>query len=293
MDEFFSLFIPRFRFPFAAFSDYHKSANLIYPFCSIFKFLISNFQLGRLAKISLEEVFSLIIGNNCNGMEPIEFYVSLRKTNYQPSGDENRQVREMLIFISQISILKWHNGYLLLDLTKKDYDDYNGFLHLTTPFISEPHSTRENEYLAVTSLKGGELPHFKLQSREAPTDDIFIEGKRSRVNHIKIERSPLLRKLFFEKNPHTICDMCVCDTKVRYPWTENLLEVHHILPLSSTLVVTREGTSLHDVVGLCPNCHKSVHAYYKNWLNRYKIDDFRSRTEAKEIYQQAKSSILL
>jgi len=293
VDEFLSLFIPRFRFPFAAFTDYKKSDNLVYPFCAALKYLISNFQLGKQTNISLEDIFSLIIGNNCTGLEPIEHYTNLKKTNYKPDGDETRQVREMMIFISQLSILKWHTGALFLDISAKDFEDYNGFQHLTNPLYKEPKQIREEEYLSMTSLTGQIVYPFKLQSREIPTDDIFIEGKRTRVTHIKIERSPLLRRLFFDKYPETVCDMCVCDTTQRYPWTDNLLEVHHILPLSSTLSITGEGTSLNDVVGLCPNCHKSVHTYYKNWLNKYKVDDFRSRIEAKEIYHQAKTSIVL
>jgi hypothetical protein len=293
VDEFLSLFIPRFRFPFAAFNDYKKSEQLIYPFCAVLKYLFSNFLIGKQATISLEDVFAYIIGNNCTGLEPIEHYANLKRTSYKPNGDENRQVREMLIFISQLSVLKWYGGALFLDISPKDYEDYNGFQHLTNPFFTIPKQTREEEYLSMTSLTDEPVYQFKLQSREIPTDDIFIEGKRTRVTHIKIERSPLLRKLFFEKYPETICDMCVCDTKQRYPWTDNLLEVHHILPLSSTLSITGEGTSLTDVVGLCPNCHKSVHTYYKNWLNKYKLDDFRSRIEAKEIYHEAKISIVL
>ena len=199
----------------------------------------------------------------------------------------------MLIFISQLSILKWYNGALYLDISAKDYEDYNGFSHLINPLFKEPKEIREEEYLAMTSLTGEIVYPFKLQSREIPTDDIFVEGKRTRVTHIKIERSPLLRRLFFEKNPETICDMCVCNTRERYPWTDNLLEVHHILPLSSTLLITGEGTSLNDVVGLCPNCHKSVHTFYKNWLNEYRLEDFRSRDEAKEIYVRAKTSMVV
>lgn len=293
VDEFLSLFIPRFRFPFAAFNDYKKSEQLIYPFCAVLKFLISNSLSGKQAAISLEDVFAFIIGNNCTGLEPIEHYAGLKKTNYKPDGDENRQVREMLIFISQMSILKWYAGSLFLDISPKDYEDYNGFQHLTNPFFKEPKQIREEEYLSMTALTDEPVYKFELQSREAPADDIFMEGKRTRVTHIKIERSPLLRKLFFEKYPETVCDMCVCETKQRYPWTDNLLEVHHILPLSSTLSITGEGTSLTDVVGLCPNCHKSVHTYYKNWLNKYKLDDFRNCVEAKEIYHQAKTSIVL
>ena len=293
VDEFLTLLISRFRFPFAAFTDYRKSENLVYPFCALLKYLLSRFLLGKQPNISLEETFAYIIGNNCSGFEPIEFYKNLNSTNYKPVGDENRQVREMLIFVSQLSILKWHNGRLCLDICAKDYEDYNGFQLLITPYYSEPKEIREEEYLSVTSLNNDFAYPFRLQSREMPTDNTFIEGKRSRVTHIKIERSPLLRKLFFEQQPATICDMCVCDMHIRYPWTDNILEIHHILPLSSALLVTTTGTSLSDIVGLCPNCHKSTHTYYKNWLNKYNLDDFRTRTEAQEIYYEAKTKIML
>ncbi len=293
VDEFLSLFIPRFRFPFAAFTDYKKSVEVVYPFCAVLKYLISNFLTGKKTNIPFEDVFSIIIGNNCTGFESVEHYSKLRKTNYKPDGDERRQVREMLIFISQLSILKWYNSALYLDISPKDYEDYNGFQLLTTPVFKEPKKLREEEYLSMTSLTKEVIYPFKLQSREIPTDDIFIEGKRTRVTHIKIERSPLLRKLFFGTHPETVCDMCVCDTRKRYPWTDNLLEVHHVLPLSSTLSITTEGTSLSDVVGLCPNCHKSVHTFYKTWLNKNKLDDFRNRDEAREIYQTAKTRIVL
>lgn len=293
VDEFLSLFIPRFRFPFAAFNDYQKTNEIIYPFCTLFKYLFSKFQLSGNALITLEDVFSILIGNNCTGFEPLEHYLNLKRTNYVPTGDEKRQVREMMAFVSQLSILKWYKGALYLDVTIKDYYEYDQFQYLINPIFKEPKQIREEEYLAMTSLNDAPIYKFDLLSRESPTDELFIEGKRSRVTHFKIERSPLLRKIFFEKFPETVCDMCTCNTRTRYPWTDNILEVHHILPLSSALSITTNGTSLQDVVGLCPNCHKSVHSYYRNWLNKYNLNDFRDHSEAKEIYYQAKTSIIL
>lgn len=290
-DEFLTLFISRFRFPFPAFSDYTKSSDVVYPFCAILKYLVSNFLSGKSTFVSLEDVFRIIVGNNCTGLEPIQYYASLKSIEYVPEDDEQRQVREMLIFISQLSFLKWNKGLLFLDISRKDYEDYNGFQDLITPYYSELKETREEEYLAMTSLHNSITYPFRLQSREIPTDSIFTEGKRTRVTHIKIERSPLLRKLFFEKYPKTVCNMCICDTHQRYPWTDNILEIHHVLPLSSSLLVNIQGTSLSDVVGLCPNCHRSIHSYYKNWLDKNGLDDFRNANEAKEIYAQAKNSI--
>ena len=90
-----------------------------------------------------------------------------------------------------------------------------------------------------------------------------------------------------------ICNMCTCDMRHRYPWTDNLLEVHHLLPLSSAITITGEGTSLEDVVGLCPNCHRSVHVYYKRWFEKNLVNDFFSKDEAREVYQSAKREIQL
>jgi len=293
VDEFLSLFIPKFRYPFPAFSEYEENAQIVYPFSAVLKKLLSDFLIHKRAVLSLEDVFSLIVGNNCSGLEPLEHYATLTPTGYVPDADEKRQVREMLIFISQLSILKWYDGELHLDISVKDYEDYNGFETLITPVLGETRKTREEEFISVTSLTGEVAYTFKLQSREMPTDDIFIEGKRTRVTHIKIERSPLLRRLFLKTYPGTTCNMCTADMKYRYPWTDNLLEIHHLLPLSSALSITNEGTSLADVVGICPNCHKSTHSYYRKWLNENNLDDFRSKDEAKEIYGRAKKGTIL
>jgi len=291
VDEYLSLYVPRFRYPFSGFTHYNPSQPAIYPFCAIIKKLLSDFLIRRQATLSLDDVFSLLIGNGCTGMEPLEHYSTLKRTSRAPQGDEGRQVREMMIFVSQLSLLKWDNGLLHLDIASRDFEDYDGFHQLVTPVFTEPKASEEEDFVAITTLTGAIVYPFKLQSREAPTDDIFIEGKRTRITHIKIERSPLLRRLYLRTHPGTTCDMCVANMRERYPWTENILEVHHLLPLSSALTVTSEGTSLADVVGICPNCHKSTHAFYRKWLNENRLEDFRNKNEARVVYNQAKETV--
>lgn len=289
VDEYLSLVIPRFRFPFPAFQEYDPEDLQIYPFCVILKYLIGTYKVAGTASLTLEETFGLLIGNDCTGQEAIKHYQSLTSTGYSPAGDEHRQVREMLIYISQLSILKWHNGRLMLDITEEDLQEYDDFAHITTPLpLPKPSAMKEAEFATVTKLADEIFYPFQLQSRENPVDSASTEGKRVRVTHVKIERSPLLRRFYFEHYPETICDMCKCDTRERYPWTDNLLEIHHLLPLSSALIVTREGTSLDDVVPLCPTCHRSVHIYYKQWLGMKSISDFKSKDEAGGVYKEAK-----
>ena len=102
----------------------------------------------------------------------------------------------------------------------------------------------------------------------------------------------MLRKLYFEKHQELICNMCEMNTKEKYPWSNNLLEIHHVLPLSSALALTSKGTSLQDVVPLCPTCHRGVHSYYRGWLNANEVNDFRDKTEAFAIYGEAKRLVV-
>jgi predicted HNH restriction endonuclease len=159
------------------------------------------------------------------------------------------------------------------------------------PLQHSRNNTQQQEILALGRVTT-EIPRpVALTTREIPEDIIFTEGRRVRVTHLRTERSPQLRRLFFSRNPVAICDMCTCDTRYRYPWTDNLLEIHHLLPLSSAIAITGEGTSLEDVVGLCPNCHRSVHVYYKRWFEINSVNDFSSKDEAREVYQSAKELI--
>ena len=81
--------------------------------------------------------------------------------------------------------------------------------------------------------------------------------------------------------------MCHMDVSEKYPWTEYMLDIHHLLPLSSSVAITTRGTSLSDIVGICPSCHRSVHIYYSKWLKKNGQDDFSSRIEAMEVYLAA------
>lgn len=290
-DEFLSLFISRFRFPFPAFDDYNTNDSVVYPFCAILKFLISTFIFKNKNFITLDQIFTYVVGNNCTGFETLDYYARIIKTNFKPDKNENRQVREMLIFLSQMTFLKWIDNRLYIDVTKIDLETYNFFDNITSPVFNIQKTIREEEFISISSIEESEIPKLLIQSRQSPEDETFIEGKRNRIIHIKIERSPLLRKLYLEKNPDALCDMCIEDMQKKYPWTTNILEIHHILPLSSSLTVTREGTSLTDVVGICPNCHRSVHNYYKLWLDKYGLNDFRNREEAVEIYYEAKKKL--
>jgi len=287
VDEYLSILIQRFRYPSPVFDSYDPNEPVAYPFVALLKYLLSISRKETFPNITIEDVFEKIIGNGCTGLETNDFYNTLQKTGFKPQGDQERQTREMLLVLSQFSFLKWANKKLYLD-TVFDLQGFLNGLHLS---VNSPMADRVEEFANQTRLTTAPKPFAFGETFETPVDLIFTEGKRSRITHLKIERSPLLRKMFFEKFPRVVCNMCDLQPRLKYPWTDNILEIHHLLPLSSGVTVTTAGTSLDDIISLCPNCHRSTHVYYKLWLNANQTNDFASKGEAKAVYQEAKQKI--
>ncbi len=90
---------------------------------------------------------------------------------------------------------------------------------------------------------------------------------------------------------YIIGNACSMNTKVRYPWTDNILELHHVLPLAASLNANGTTTLLDDLVALCPSCHKSIHVFYRIKLREWGIEDFGSKKMALDVYEMAKREI--
>ena len=291
VDDYLLNYISRFRFPFPSFEGYDSNQPRIYPFCSIVKFLIALRKTGKIAKIALDDIFRFIIENNCTGHEDISFYAKLTPKACTINPTEKRQLREMIVFISQLSLLKTYGDTLWLDMTNDSAFDelLNKFL---TPVNKKPKCIRAEEFMCITSVSQKLLlPTVETFSPNI-SDFEFIEGNRKRIEHLRVDRSPLLRKYFMTQKQQPVCDMCAMDVSTKYPWTDYMLDIHHLLPLSSSVAITTKGTSLSDIVGLCPSCHRSVHIYYTKWLKQVGQDDFRTRAEAKAVYRDALEEIV-
>lgn len=287
-DEYLNFVFTRFTLPFPAFKDYSPIAPAIYPFCAILKFVISRGEHGA----SLDEVFSFVAGNNCTGTEALEHYATLSPTSRGPLvKDEERQVREMLVFMGQASFLKWFDRRLYLDST-----DIDSIVESTTPVVRTTRKPLpEEEFFALSET--GSSQSFKRLDTELNDRDLpplsFREGGRTFRAHGKIERSPLVRRRFFQLHPNAVCDACRLDLRQRYPWTDNLLELHHVLPLSTPILANGTTTLLDDMVALCPNCHKSIHVFYRKRLKEWGVSDFGSKKMAQDVYRLAKGEMVL
>jgi predicted HNH restriction endonuclease len=198
----------------------------------------------------------------------------------------------MIAVLGQIPFLKWENYSLSIDVSALNRDFEVEIMTYATPQKRASRKEKDTEVLAQGTMN--EIPPI-IDLPESRDEEIsFIEGNRRRVTHLRIERSSRLRELYLSnKSDPTICNMCTMDTSITYPWSRFLIEVHHLLPLGSLLRVNASATSLEDVVGVCPSCHKATHQFYKAWLDTAGLEDFRSEEEAREVYLEAKQNIVL
>ena len=286
-DDYFIEVIRRFRFPFPAFQEYNSEEERIYPFIALIKYLIAQQLKGEESKVNIQDIASYIIGNGCTGFEDVEFYQNLTHTGYSLEGEEVRQLREMLVFISQISFLKIFNGFIYLDIAEQENAKYL-WDNVLKPINPTPYSDKVEEFLSITKIKDVVyVPVIPITTNTNFVDMEFSEGKRKRVQHLRVERSPLLRRYYIQIHTEPICEACGQNMVTRYPWTTYMLDLHHLLPLSSAIRITNTGTSLSDMVGLCPSCHRAIHSYYRKWLKSNEKDDFRDKSEAMAVYLEA------
>lgn len=290
IDDYMFHYIKSFRFPFPAFDNYDNTSERVYPFCAIIKLLIARQELGADAKLSIDDIFNYIIANECTGLEDIDYYKNIIPLKYDYSETMKRQLREMVIFISQASMLKMYGGNLYLELIsgeiKKELVE-----KVLNPSNRSPNIDKVQEFLEMSSVGDVDsISRFELFSVE-PSEREFVEGNRRRVEHFRIERSGLLKKYYKQVNPLPVCGACGMNMSKKYHWTDYLLEIHHLLPLSSSVAISSTGTSMEDIIGLCPSCHRAIHKYYQKWLKENNQDDFSSKQEAYKVFSEATEEI--
>lgn len=289
IDDYMAHFATHFYYPSPIFEGYRVDGPQTFPVIAIIKFLLSEYLLRNKNYISIEEIGQKLIANNVSGVEPLAFYSTLTP---KAVSIDLRQPRELVRFISQFSFLKWNSSNLFLEVTNKEEA-------LQIEALLVPHITTRNNYAGAEVLNlGSHLESTSLGdltiSQVNVIDSEFTEGSKIRVRHLRTERSAKLNDFYFQHvdKPH-ICKMCDMDTLRQYPWTSRLVEIHHLLPLSSPVRVEGSTTSIKDVVGLCPTCHRATHKYYSQWLADHNLRDFRNYNEAYNVYEEVKQRIIL
>ncbi|EEZ2790506.1 HNH endonuclease [Escherichia coli] len=301
-DRYLLTLAKRTFYPSPAFEGFDSSLPRVYPMLAIIKLLLTGrFDVNGL---SARDVCSLLAGNDATGLEGLEFYSSIGETSRVPEGDELRQINEMMKVMSQISFLFWQQGHLFIDMSSADdakADLYQSFSPdvIVQDLPNEPDAailvlgSLDNSTMSASEVVDSlffNLNDDSFQPTAAQTQQTYQEGNRRLANHYRIERNRKLRERFLSSSLEPdCCDMCRKILHIQYPWVSSLIEVHHKLPLASTVRVQGNSTLLNDLVGLCPSCHKAVHQYYRNFLRDEGKSDFASKEEANEVYERAKS----
>lgn len=289
IDDYMGHFATHFYYPSPVFVGYDQLSPQIFPVVAIIKLLLSGFLTKGKLNVSIEEIGSYLIANNVSGLEPFTFYQTIQPKPYQ---DDLRPARELVKFISQFSFLKWNNQNLYLELSSKE--EAFQIDKLIAPRMSPRHANRYVELLNLgANFKSTAIGDLTI-SQANVIDTEFTEGNKIRATHLRTERSAKLKELYFSNvpSPH-VCDMCTMDTTLKYPWADRLIELHHLLPLSSPIRVEAGTSSLKDVVGICPSCHRATHKFYAKWIKTNAAKDFYSYDEAQQVYNQAKQEIVL
>lgn len=284
-DEYLTWIVNLSYAPNPAFSTYSHFDHRTFPLCAILKLLIIRSSQPNKPYVEVSDIFNVLIANKVEGTENLSAYSRLEEKTYKFTSTQERQAREMLIFLSNFSFLFWGNKKLFIE---SGVDD-----SFIKPMSQSRLENSEHEIQNVFSNKNllSTQPNFNSKNlTDNNADDLlFTEGKKVRVSHLRTERNRKVVKFYFQhsSNPK-LCDMCQTETSNRYPWVENLIEVHHVLPLSSAISLGHQGTTIKDLVGLCPNCHRATHLFYKLFLKTQEQSDFASEDEARNVYLLAK-----
>lgn len=297
-DEYMHFLVRAFTSPSPAFSEWTPNAQFRYPLLFALKYLLTKVIVTDEPFASLDEIIGAYKISGFGGDENSTQFISVvgSRAGYAAPGKLTpmalyRQSKESLRFIGQISYLTIRTGRIFISLNQTDARDiFEDLNPIIGPFASDANS----EIRRLASLFGNGVHSTVLDYPNTVTDQIvqsgFREGTKVKKTHMTIERNANLRKEFFAARPSAICDVCSLDTAQSYPWTERVMDLHHLLPLSSGTRVGPTGTTFDDLVPVCPSCHRAIHRFYDRWLSKNDRKDFKSAGEALDVYKSIKQA---
>lgn len=301
-DEYLHFLASAFTEPSPALEDWRPDAEFRYPLLFSLKYLLTKVAIGRGSVTSLDEIIGAYRVSGFEGGEDDNQFISLMRgdSTYEDAGksmladsrlkDLRRQASESLKVLSQISYLHIRRNEIFLTLNPEDA--LNIFKDLFEISGSRA-ADREAEIRRLAALFKDGSTNITFDYPNTIVEEVvesgFREGSKVKKTHVTIERNTRLRKEFFRARPTATCDVCTLDTARTYPWTERIIDLHHLLPLSSGTRVEASGTTFDDLVPVCPNCHRAIHRFYDVWLDDNKKKDFKDTKEARAVYLEMKN----
>lgn len=290
-DQYFHFLARAFAVPSPAFQHYDNTQLPRWPLLFSLKMLLAHAATGLATPLSSEDIIAAFDHKNATGEEDLAYFSALlsdlgRILSF-PAARDFRQSRESLSVLSQISYLSLSEGRFLVGLSPDVARDLFlamkpvGGVRLASP-------SAELMRLADAFDSSSEVA-FSPPEIESDLAVFFPEGARKFRTHLYLERNRNIRRLFFNRTPRAACDVCSVNTQETYK-LDGLLDLHHLLPLSSGSRVDGQGTMLNDLVPVCPTCHRAVHKFYSAWLRGNTQQDFNGIEEARSVYTAAKNS---
>jgi hypothetical protein len=297
-DEYLHFLARAFTEPSPALKDWQPNMAGRYPLLFTLKYLLTKMAVQRQPVSSLDEIIGAYKTTGFVGDEIDADFIAVLagNTDYEAAAQSvpkslRRQARESLRVLSQISYLHLEDRNMIVSLDPADAHTIFDDLH---PILGPRADDRESEIRRLADLfKDGSSEDFFDYPNTVVNDIVesgFKEGSKVKKTHITIERNQQLRRAFFEACPSPLCDVCALDTAATYPWTTRVLDLHHLLPLSSGTRVEKSGTTLNDLVPVCPSCHRAVHRFYDIWLSENELEDFPDEHRAREVYRTMKTN---
>ncbi len=301
-DEYLHFLVEATTSPSPALSNWNSHGKIRHPLVFSLKYILSKIATLGISESTINEIIGAYITSSFTGDENEGEFVALLDdwedydgaAQAYKSRDKFRQGRESIKFLCQLSYLHTHRNVIVATLSQEDAAEvFKAIEPLDGPRL--PDGNGEIQRVA-SNFRDGSVHDFFDYPTTTTSDELtsgFVEGSKVKRSHTVIERNSRLRTLFFRTRPTSVCDACGTDTHTKYPWTDRILDMHHVLPLSSgTRVDSRTGTLLNDLIAICPTCHRSVHRYYDRYLECGHKDDFSDKGEARRIYDKARMLIV-
>lgn len=282
--------------PNPALAEWDHAAEMRFPLLFALKMMLANASIGQ-PETDLMHIVSAYVDSGFVGDEDDNDFVQMIQNTPMRTIPNARQAVESIRVLGQISYLTVTRTTVTVILTGEraatvfaDLAPIGG-----APLEDGDEEIRRRAALFQAAIGDLELD-FEINAAEAVDeagfsgDRFFREGRKIRKAHLSIERNPKLREAYFARHPTSECDMCGMDTAAIYPWAGRVLDIHHLLPLSSGARSDTQGTVLDDIVPLCPTCHRAVHRYYDILLRQAGRRDFVDADEARLAYDEARAN---
>jgi len=118
-------------------------------------------------------------------------------------------------------------------------------------------SLLETSREVVTPILSSIVELIGYEENEEQSSDGAVEGKLIETLSHKRERNPRNRYLCLMHHGST-CYICKKIPHEKYKGIDELIEVHHIRPLSD-LTNPKKYNPIKDLIPLCPDCHRAIH----------------------------------